>query len=180
MPRANRFFVAGAVWHITHRCHGRQFLLKFERDRSRWKYWLFQATQRYGLCVLNYIATSNHVHLLVNEIQSPPQRYRIIDNQVLCNLTQLPNAQALQTAHLNWVKNGLRDDKPKRQPCWTESLAVGSENFVRQVKAQLRTRALYRAIKSDSQQTFRIQDRKRLESRFYIQNSRSKSKIITN
>ena len=65
MPRANRFFGPGTVWHITHRCHDRQFLLKFEKDRCRWKYWLFQSRKRYALSVLNYVATSNHVHLLV-------------------------------------------------------------------------------------------------------------------
>jgi len=27
MPRANRHRVAGQVWHITKRCHRRQFLL---------------------------------------------------------------------------------------------------------------------------------------------------------
>ena len=65
MPRANRIFCGGLVWHITHRCHQRAFLLKFIRDRRRWRHWLFQAKRRYGLCVLNYIATSNHVHLLI-------------------------------------------------------------------------------------------------------------------
>jgi putative transposase len=40
-------------------------LLKFARDRRRWRYWLFEATRRYGLSVLNFIATSNHVHLLI-------------------------------------------------------------------------------------------------------------------
>jgi putative transposase len=67
MPRANRFFQPGYVWHITHRCHQREFLLKFSRDRQRWRYWLYQARKRYGLCVLNYIATSNHIHLLVRD-----------------------------------------------------------------------------------------------------------------
>lgn len=67
MPRANRFFVPGGVWHITHRCHNRKFLLKFEHDRLRWKYWLYQAKKRYGLSVLNYVATSNHIHLLVRD-----------------------------------------------------------------------------------------------------------------
>jgi len=67
MPRANRFYFPGAIWHITHRCHDRQFLLRFERDRLRWKYWLHEACNRYGLVVLNYIATSNHVHLLVKD-----------------------------------------------------------------------------------------------------------------
>jgi putative transposase len=30
-----------------------------------WLQWLFEAKKRYGLCVLNYIVTSNHIHLLV-------------------------------------------------------------------------------------------------------------------
>jgi putative transposase len=65
MPRANRHFLQGYIWHITHRCHRRDFLLKFARDRRRWLYWLFEAKKRFGLCVLNYIVTSNHIHLLV-------------------------------------------------------------------------------------------------------------------
>lgn len=243
MPRANRFYVPGAVWHITHRCHGRQFLLKFERDRLRWKHWLFKATQRYGLCVLNYIATSNHVHVLVrdagrneiarsmqlisgrtaqeynrrktrkgafwedryfatavstdhhlvrclvyidlnmvragavdhpaqwkvsgfHEIQAPPQRYRIINHQVLCDLTNLRNPEALQAAHCSWVGHGLREDKHQRQPCWTESVAVGSEAFVTQVKAQLGARAAYRVVMHDSQQTLYLQDAGNSESQF--------------
>jgi len=67
MPRATRISQPGLVWHLTHRCHNREFLLKFERDRRRWKHWLFQAKMRFGLSVLNYIATSNHIHLLVHD-----------------------------------------------------------------------------------------------------------------
>ena len=67
MPRAWRSFHAGLVWHITHRCHNRAFLLRFERDRRRWKHWLFEARKRYGISILNFIATSNHVHLLIQD-----------------------------------------------------------------------------------------------------------------
>ena len=67
MPRANRYFVPGYIWHITHRCHKKEFLLKFSRDRQRWLHWLFEAKKRYGLCVLNYVVTSNHIHLLVKD-----------------------------------------------------------------------------------------------------------------
>ena len=35
MPRANRHYIPGCIWHITHRCHKKEFLLKFARDRSR-------------------------------------------------------------------------------------------------------------------------------------------------
>lgn len=54
-------------WHITHRCHKKEFLLKFVRDRRRWLHWLFEARKRYGLSVLNYLVTSNHIHLLVRD-----------------------------------------------------------------------------------------------------------------
>ena len=65
MPRANRYFLPGHVWHITHRCHKKEFLLKFSKDKKHWRYWLFEEKNRYGLSVLNVIITSNHIHLLV-------------------------------------------------------------------------------------------------------------------
>ena len=67
MPRASRHFLPGHVWHITHRCHRKQFLLKFVRDRRRWVHWLYKARKRFDLCVLNYVVTSNHIHLLVRD-----------------------------------------------------------------------------------------------------------------
>ena len=83
MPRAHRYYQdltstsdlsgcfqdisPGYIWHITHRCHKQEFLLKFHRDRRRWLYWLFEAKKRYGLKVLNYVVTSNHIHLLVQD-----------------------------------------------------------------------------------------------------------------
>jgi len=65
MPRANRHHIPGQVWHITHRCHKGEFLFKFLKDRKAWIGWLFEAKKRYGLIVLDYIVTSNHIHLLV-------------------------------------------------------------------------------------------------------------------
>lgn len=67
MPRASRHFLPGYLWHLTHRCHEKSFLLKYNTDRKRWLYWLFEAKKRYGLCVHNYMITSNHVHLLVKD-----------------------------------------------------------------------------------------------------------------
>jgi putative transposase len=67
MARANRHYIPGYVWHITHRCHKREFLLKFVRDRRRWPHWLFEGKKRFGTCILNYAVTSNHIHLLVRD-----------------------------------------------------------------------------------------------------------------
>ena len=67
MARAKRHYVPGQVWHITHRCHKCEFLLKFKQDRRRWIQWLFEAKRRFGLVVLNYTVTSNHIHLIVKD-----------------------------------------------------------------------------------------------------------------
>ena len=65
MARANRHYIPYQVWHITHRCHKREFLLKFDKNRKRWLQWLYEARKRYGLDILNYSVTSNHILLLV-------------------------------------------------------------------------------------------------------------------
>ena len=65
MPRAHRHYRPGHVWHLTHRCHQRDFLLKFCRDRDNDLQELYyQARKRFGLCGLGCMVTSNHVHLL--------------------------------------------------------------------------------------------------------------------
>ncbi len=65
MAGAKRHYLSGYAWHITHRRHQREFPLRFSRDRWRWLYRLFEARKRYSLCSLNYMVTSNHIHLLV-------------------------------------------------------------------------------------------------------------------
>jgi putative transposase len=67
LPRARRHYLPGYIWHITHRCHKKEFLLKFAKDRRRWMYWLFEAKKRFGLIILSYMITSNHIHLLVKD-----------------------------------------------------------------------------------------------------------------
>ena len=67
MARANRHFIPGYIWHRTHRCHKREFLLKFAKDRSRWVELLFEAKKRFRLSILNYVVTSNHIHLIASD-----------------------------------------------------------------------------------------------------------------
>lgn len=55
MARANRHRIPGCIWHITHRCHKKEFLLKFDRDRSRFVAWLLEARKRFSLQILNYL-----------------------------------------------------------------------------------------------------------------------------
>ncbi|MFA5206240.1 MAG: transposase, partial [Lentisphaeria bacterium] len=51
--------------HVTHRCQERRFLLRFAADRRQYRRRLFEATLRFPLVkILDYVITSNHVHLL--------------------------------------------------------------------------------------------------------------------
>ena len=65
MARTNRHHIPNCIWHITHRCHKRDFLLKFRKDKKKWINQLFEAKKRFGLSIRNFAVTSNHIHLLV-------------------------------------------------------------------------------------------------------------------
>jgi putative transposase len=65
MPRANCYMVAGGIYHLTHRRHDRQFLLRFAQDRDGYRQRLRQAILKVEASLLTYNITSNHVHLLV-------------------------------------------------------------------------------------------------------------------
>jgi len=66
MPRANRLRGEGGVFHVTHRCHNRTFLLKFVRDRDAYRELLREHLRQFEVSLLDYCITSNHVHLLLD------------------------------------------------------------------------------------------------------------------
>lgn len=197
MPRASRQFAYHSAWHLTQRCHNKAFLLKFERDRHYWRMCLFEACRRYGLRVLNFIVTSNHVHVLVysedndtvpnaiqyvsgqmaqhynkrkgrrgafwedryhavpiktrehlleclvyidlnmvragvvthpsqwricgfHDIQTPRQRYAVIDLDCLLRLSEIPSLAQFQREHRAWIDEKLASGRLERDPRWTE------------------------------------------------------------
>jgi putative transposase len=65
MPRANRYIQPGCIYHITHRCHNRSFLLRFAIDRNQYRERLRLALTHFRVSLLSYCITSNHTHLLV-------------------------------------------------------------------------------------------------------------------
>ena len=215
MPRANRHYIPGYVWHITHRCHKKEFLLKFGRDRRRWLWWLFEAKKRFGLSVLNYSITSNHIHLLVrangdrdvipksiqliagrtgqefnqrknrngaywedryhatavetnkhlaqcsvyidlnmvragvvnhpskwpfcgyHEIQKHRERYALIDYRGLKETFGFRDFDEFAESYRGWIDEALKKARHHRDRKWTESIAVGSETFVKMTKELL-------------------------------------------
>ena len=219
MARAKRHYIPGHVRHITHRCHKREFLLKFARDRRRCLQWLLEAKKRYGLVILNYMLTSSHIHLLVvddgdreviprsiqlvagrtgqeynqrkgrkgafwedryhatavengrhlrqclvyidlnmvragvvrhpsewhfsgyNEIQAPRRKCKLIVYEKLRDLLGFETYDQLRAGHRSWVDEALKDGGIVREAKWSESIAVGSEEFVDRTKDDLGIRA---------------------------------------
>jgi len=224
LARASRHYLPGYVWHITHRCHKREFLLKFARDQRRWLGWLFEAKKRFRTSILNYAVTSNHIHLIVrdgqerevipetiqlvagrtgqeynqrknrkgafwedryhataveadfhliqcmiyvdlnmvragvvshpsewpfsgyHEIRKPRQRYSLIDYRVLVNLLNIKSIGELREFYSGCVEEALRKGDGRRDPRWTESIAVGSETFVEDTKERLGVKAMGRQV----------------------------------
>jgi putative transposase len=224
VPRANRYFLPGHIWHITQRCHKQDFLLKFAYDRRAWIRWLFEAKKRFGLSILNYIATSNHIHLLVKdrgrneipksiqlvagrvaqefnqrkkrkgafwedryhataiaadghfarcltyidlnmvragvvkdpadwpesgyaEMMRSRQRYNLLDCEALAELLGTTDLSEIQSARRSWAEEAVRRNSLARDPCWTESLAVGDEQYVVDVKAGLGFKGRNRTVR---------------------------------
>lgn len=65
MPRANRYILPSQLYHVTHRCHNRSFLLKFAKDRDDYRRPAIDMSGTHGVWILNYCLTSNHVHILL-------------------------------------------------------------------------------------------------------------------
>lgn len=224
MPRANRHFIPGYIWHITHRCHNKQFLLQYEKDRISWIGWIRKAQKRYDLCVLNYMATSNHIHLLVLDKNSPstiassmqliqgkmaqaynfrkrrngsfwsdryhatavesgahflkcliyidlnmyrtgiinhPQewltcgyheligqkkRYRIINIKELISLSGCSSHADFIVLYKSMITNALKNEEMDRIDYWSNSIAVGSREYIRRIKDNLKERGKLKNI----------------------------------
>jgi len=242
MPRTKRHFLPGYAWHITHRCHDRKFLLKFNRDKKRWLYWLHQAKKRFDLPILNYSVTSNHIHLLVldnsksgedntiakcihlaagrtawefnrrkkrkgsfwedryhatavqkdshllkcmiyidlnmvragvvkhpcdwpfcgyQEIHQPTQRKksRLINLQYLLSVFDFLDVAIFRRFYNKCLDDKLKSYAISRESKWTESLAVGSQEFIELFKEELGNRAGSRnIIQSDNNKTYELRE----------------------
>jgi len=64
MPRANRYIQPGHIYHLTHRCHDRDFLLRCRLDRIEYCSRLRDAVRSHGISLFDYCVTCNHIHLL--------------------------------------------------------------------------------------------------------------------
>ena len=215
--RANQFNSGGGIFHVTHRCHNRAFLLKFARDRDLYRSILREQLEEFAVWLLDYCITSNHVHLLLDaedrleisrlmrnvagefaraynrrkkrmnafwgdnfhatlveegrylwrclcyielnmvrcgvvkhprewewvgyhEILGHRRRYRLVDVDRLCWRMATEDAEEVRGNLEAALADAIAREELKREPIWTESLAVGSGGFVEKVKPMVLSR----------------------------------------
>jgi putative transposase len=211
MGRANLSINGGGIFHVTHRCHNRAFLLKFARDRDLYRELLREQLHEFDVSLLDYCLTSNHVHLLLDaedrleisalmrnvagefarrynrrkrrlnafwgdnfhatlveegpylwrclcyvelnmvrcgvvshpgewewvgyhEIQGKRRRYRLLDLDRLCWRLATSDVEEVRRNLQSALTDAIARGQVKREPIWTEGLAVGSAGFVEKVK----------------------------------------------
>ncbi len=81
-----------------------------------------------------------------NEIQNPRLKTRLIDYEKLRRLVDYESYDVFQAAHKQWVEDLLAFRQAERESQWTESIAVGSNNFVNKMLSQLGPRVKGRSI----------------------------------
>jgi putative transposase len=72
-----------------------------------------------------------------NEIQAPRGRYALLDYEGLGELLNIKAMDDLAAAYRGWIEDVLVRGDRGRDRRWTESVAVGSETFVKATKDKL-------------------------------------------
>ena len=72
-----------------------------------------------------------------NEIHDPRERYRIIDYQRLTELLQVRDFRGVQELSRAWVTDAVASQNHFRESKWTESIAAGTEGFVKDTQEKL-------------------------------------------
>ena len=217
MGRANLLAKGGGIFHVTHRCHNRAFLLKFACDRDSYRAILREQLPRFDLWLLDYCVTSNHVHLLIDaedrlevsrlmrnaagefarfynrrkgrmnafwgdnfhatlveegrylwrclcyvelnmvragvvshpqewewvgyhEIMGRRKRYGLVDVERLSWRLGTAELEPVRRNLETSLREAIAKEQMKREPIWTESLAVGSAGFVEKIKPLILSR----------------------------------------
>jgi len=217
MPRSNRYILPGYVYHLTHRCHNRTFLLRCRLDRIEYCSRLRHAVHKHRVSFFDFCVTCNHVHLLgmcnrladlsrfmqqlegdfadyynlrkhrsgafwgerfhctmidggshlwnclryidlnmvragvvnhpnewawcgYHELIGKRQRFRLLDIERLVELLDLTDRKALAEIHQQRILESIRDKRLIREGIWTESIAVGSETYLREIVSKTKKR----------------------------------------
>jgi putative transposase len=227
MPRSNRYILPGYIYHLTHRCHDRKFLLKCRLDRIEYCTRLRDAARKHRISLLDFSVTCNHVHMAAmcrqvcdisqfmqqlegefaeyynlrknrsgafwgerfhctmidggdhlwnclryidlnmvragvvphpldwqwcgyQELVGLRQRFRLLDLDCLVEMLGLSDRKSFAEIHKQRIMESINNNRLIRQAIWTESIAVGSKAFLKEIIAKTKNRKrLYIASNED-------------------------------
>ena len=76
----------------------------------------------------------------------PRKRKAIIDFDRLTGLFGFDTYEQLKNAHFKWMDSVIQDENNDREAKWSQSIAVGSEAYIKKIKEALGFRARGRKI----------------------------------
>jgi putative transposase len=85
------------------------------------------------------------------EMMQTKQRYHLLDYEALGAMLGVTDHCELQLMRCRWIEDAVRENCLARDSCWSESLAVGDEVFVVEVKAGLGFRGRNREVTKGGQ-----------------------------
>jgi len=111
MSRLKRSLLKGCCCHITHRCHNREYLFRFSHERDMYRTLLIEMTRKYKVYVLDYIITSNHIHLLLcaDNINYISDGMRFVEGTIAQKYNRLKKREGSfwrDRYHITLVENG--------------------------------------------------------------------------
>lgn len=129
----------GAYWE------DRYHAIAVERGRHLFQYLVYMDLNMVRAGAVNH--PSQWAFGSYNEIQVPRQREALIDYDKLPNVLGIESYDLLRASHRGWVEESLGTRNNGRESKWTQSIAVGSEEFIEKTKAKLGIRAKGRKVR---------------------------------
>lgn len=139
---------------------GQEYNLRKKRKGAFWEDWYHatavESDQHLMRCLvyidLNMVRTGIVSHPSewsfggYNEIQTPRRKSMLIANEKLAELAGFDSYNDFCEVHKESVDEALVNDGNRRQLEWTESIAVGSEEFITLIKEKFGVQAMGREI----------------------------------
>ena len=115
MPRPG---IENCCIHVTHRCHGRRFLLYVDMNMVRVGVVRHPRDWRFGGC---------------NELSGSRKRYRVIDRSTLLRCLAFPDDAAFYEWHDRAITALCREAVLPTEPYWSTAFAVGERAWIGQL-----------------------------------------------
>jgi len=83
-----------------------------------------------------------------NEIQCPRRKCILISYDKLMKLAGYTDYESFREAHRTWIEAEIEKVDCRRKAYWTESIAVGGKEFVKEIKDRLAPKVIGRKIRA--------------------------------